>query len=63
MISVYREHPVSIPEIALPSGQPHCVFCLRIPADVTDLRTGFDELDEEGGESAFLIALSHMVEA
>lgn len=27
------------------------------------LRTAFDELDEEGGESAFLIALRHVVEA
>ncbi|ERS85079.1 putative addiction module antidote protein [Halomonas sp. G15] len=27
------------------------------------LRTAFDELDEEGGESAFLLALRHVVEA
>lgn len=27
------------------------------------LRTAFDELDEEGGESAFLMALRHVVEA
>jgi probable addiction module antidote protein len=27
------------------------------------LRAAFDELDEEGGESAFLIALRHVVEA
>lgn len=27
------------------------------------LRTAFDELDEEGGETAFLIALRHVVEA
>ncbi|MGP9635109.1 addiction module antidote protein [Halomonas sp. AOP43-A1-21] len=27
------------------------------------LRTAFDELDEEGGESAFLLALRHVVES
>jgi probable addiction module antidote protein len=27
------------------------------------LRTAFDELDKEGGESAFLMALRHVVEA
>lgn len=27
------------------------------------LRTAFDELDEEGGETAFLIALRHVVES
>ncbi|MFP4138564.1 MAG: addiction module antidote protein [Halomonas sp.] len=27
------------------------------------LRTAFDELDEEGGESSFLLALRHVVEA
>lgn len=27
------------------------------------LRTAFDELDEEGGESAFLMALRHVVKA
>ncbi|PRY69860.1 addiction module antidote protein [Halomonas ventosae] len=27
------------------------------------LRAAFDELDEEGGESAFLLALRHVVEA
>lgn len=27
------------------------------------LRTAFDELDEEGGESAFLMALRHVVDA
>ncbi|SOC51020.1 probable addiction module antidote protein [Chromohalobacter canadensis] len=27
------------------------------------LRTAFDELDEEGGEPAFLMALRHVVEA
>ncbi|MCL7941888.1 putative addiction module antidote protein [Halomonas sp. ATCH28] len=27
------------------------------------LRAAFDELDEEGGESAFLMALRHVVEA
>ncbi|MEL7893527.1 hypothetical protein [Vreelandella neptunia] len=27
------------------------------------LRTAFDELDEEGGESAFFMALRHVVEA
>jgi probable addiction module antidote protein len=27
------------------------------------LRTAFDELDEEGGETAFLMALRHVVEA
>ncbi|PXX95621.1 addiction module antidote protein [Halomonas sp. LBP4] len=30
---------------------------------VAYLRTAFDELDEEGGESAFLLALRHVVEA
>lgn len=34
------------------------------PAMAVDyLRTAFDELDEEGGESAFLLALRHVVEA
>lgn len=34
------------------------------PAMALDyLRTAFDELDEEGGESAFLIALRHVVES
>ncbi|MFG6137978.1 addiction module antidote protein [Halomonas sp. B23F22_10] len=34
------------------------------PAMALDyLRTAFDELDEEGGESAFLMALRHVVEA
>ncbi|GGY10264.1 DNA-binding prophage protein [Litchfieldella qijiaojingensis] len=34
------------------------------PSMATDyLRTAFDELDEEGGEAAFLMALRHVVEA
>lgn len=34
------------------------------PAMAVDyLRAAFDELDEEGGESAFLMALRHVVEA
>ncbi|QTF93452.1 addiction module antidote protein [Halomonas sp. BM-2019] len=34
------------------------------PAMAVDyLRAAFDELDEEGGESAFLLALRHVVEA
>jgi len=34
------------------------------PAMAVDyLRTAFDELDEEGGEPAFLMALRHVVEA
>ncbi|MCK0715050.1 addiction module antidote protein [Chromohalobacter sarecensis] len=34
------------------------------PAMATEyLRTAFDELDEDGGETAFLIALRHVVES
>lgn len=39
------------------------MLCKDPDMAVDYLRTAFDELDQEGGESAFLMALRHVVEA